>query len=206
MGPTPLRKWIKKELTSLTVLGTIWSDIEKDKFKDLTGVTHATLLKKWYDYDGTGKVDYNKVGLDPRFTTCTSFLPQIATRTRRAGGLSTTKLLYGKEYDIKLRAFELNKEIGWVPANSEKALKQGPKEGDFFQLQYTTGKYKGMTEHVGIIYEIGGNGSLWSCVAGGAGGRNVKHDGVKRTSLEAKPSGIMGWLDIDEYFKGWERR
>ena len=58
-----------------------------------------------------------------------------------------------------------------------------------------------MTDHVGIILEI--QGDLWSLVAGGAGGRRSKHDGVKRTPLEAKPAGLLGWLDVDAYFACW---
>jgi hypothetical protein len=202
-----LREWIKQELNRQTIVGTIWSDTDASKFEALTNVTHKTLLSKWFGYtEGKGDLDYNKTGDDPRFTTCTSFLPNIATRIRRAGNLPTTKhnSYNNTNPDIKLRAFELNKEQGWVSASSPQALEKGPKEGDFFQLQYTSGKYKGQTEHVGVIYQIGGNGSMWSCVAGGAGGRSVKHDGVKRTDLLAKPAGIMGWLDVDEYFKGWD--
>ncbi|MCC7221487.1 MAG: hypothetical protein IT490_12255 [Candidatus Contendobacter sp.] len=195
---TPLRRWIKKTLITQIPTGTIWSDTHPAAFAALTGVSHRDLLEKWFKVNEDKTLDYEQMGADPRFTTCSSFLPRFATQVRIAGHLPTKKhnLQLNKDFDIGLRGFELNREIGWTPAFLGDAVAGGPQEGDFFQLGHN-----GMTDHVGIIVQIQGN--LWSLVAGGAGGRRSKHDGVKRTPLEPRPGGVLGWLDVDVYFSGW---
>lgn len=202
---TPVRNWIKKTLIELVPVGTIWSDAKGDKrFEILTGESQDSLNLRWFKAikdPVTEKVigfDYDQNGTDPTFTTCSSFLPRFATRVRQAGGLPTKiKDINGKSRDIGLKGFQLHKErIGWVPAALGYALYGGPKEGDFFQLGT-----KGTTEHVGII--LGIQGETWSCVAGGAGGRRGKHDGVKRSPYHHRPHNLMGWIDVDVYFHGW---
>jgi hypothetical protein len=196
---TPVRNWIKKTLLENVPVGTIWSDTRGDsRFERLTGQSQDALNKRWFGVGTDKKVNYNQSGSDPTFTTCSSFLPRFATSIRRAGGLPTQKFsIYSAKWvDIELRGFQLHKERGWIPAALGYALYGGPKEGDFFQLGHG-----GTTEHVGII--LGIHGDTWSCVAGGAGGRNSRHDGVKRTPYQHKPHHIMGWIDVDVYFRGW---
>jgi hypothetical protein len=202
---TPIRNWIKKTLLENVPVGTIWSDAKGDsRFERLTGMSQDGINAKWFKVDRDEKtkkitaVHYDQKGDDPRFTTCSSFLPRFATTIRRAGGLPTRKKNWeGKWQDIGLKGFQLHTErIGWIPAAVGYALYGGPKEGDFFQLGHG-----GTTEHVGII--LGINGDTWSCVAGGAGGRGSKHDGVKRTPYQHRPHHIMGWIDVDIYFRGW---
>lgn len=197
---TPLRRWIKKTLIQSIPMGTVWSDTNPDVFLKLTGVSQKDLLKKWFGVKKEGDkdvTDFDAKGTDSRFTTCSSFLPRFATQVRVAGNLPTKKHNFysGKEDDIGLRGFQLHTERGWTPAFLGYAVNGGPKEGDFFQLGHG-----GMTDHVGIIVQI--KGELWGKVAGGAGGRGSKHDGVKRTPLEPT-IGVMGWLDVDVYFEGW---
>lgn len=183
---TPLRRWIKRTLLTELPIGTIWSDTSPARFNQLTGVTHEELLKKWFQIKKDGTPDFETKGYDPTFTTCSSFLPRFASRICQAGHIPVKSL----------RAFALNTEKGWTPGWLGDAVAGGPQEGDFFQLGSG-----GMTTHVGIIAQI--HGTLWSKVAGGAGGRGSKHDGVKRTPLEGRPGGVMGWLDVDAYFAGW---
>ena len=197
---TPLRKWIKNELISNIPMGTIWSDTKPDAFVKLTGVSHKELLGKWFGtktVNGADVVDFDTKGTDSRFTTCSSFLPRFATQVRIAGGMARKKHNFytGKDDEIGLRGFQLHTERGWTPAFLGYA-NGGPKEGDFFQLGHG-----GMTDHVGIIVKI--KDEFWGKVAGGAGGRGSKHDGVKRSQLEPLGGGLMGWLDVDVYFEGW---
>ena len=195
---SPLRNWIRNALkTQIPSAGTIWSDTHPAAFETLTGVNHKDLLKKWFEVTNN-EPDYNTKGTDPRFTTCSSFLPRFATQIRIAGHLPTRKhnVQLNKDFDIGLRAFELHTERGWTPAYLADAAGVGPQEGDFFQLGHG-----GMTDHVGIIAKV--EGDLWTLVAGGAGGRGSKHDGVKRTPPQPRPGGLMGWLSVDVYFEGW---
>lgn len=194
---TPVRNWIRKTLLEQVPVGTIWSDTNAAAFTTLTGVTQDELLAKWFQIKDK-KPDYKTTGSDPRFTTCSSFLPRFATQVRIAGHLAVkqhnSKL--NRDSDIQLHGFALNTERGWTPAFLADGSKIGPQEGDFFQLGHA-----GMTDHVGIILAIQGN--QWSLVAGGAGGRTSKHDGVKRTPLQPRPNDVMGWLNVDVYFQGW---
>ena len=195
---TPLRKWIKKKLLSLVPVGTIWSDSSPAAFAELTGVKHQQLMTKWYQVtDGTP--DFNTQGSDPRFTTCSSFLPRFAMQVRIAGKMPTKhhNSRLNTDSDIILHGFQLEREPGWVPAFIGYSISSGPKEGDFFELGH-----KGMTDHVGIIAEI--QGDMWSCVAGGGGGRKSHHDGVKRSELSPRPQSLIGWVDVDVYFEGWD--
>jgi hypothetical protein len=198
---TPLRRWIRKTLIESVSMGTIWSDTNPGAFYTLTGLKQTDLNKRWFETTGEGDnvkvTNWDGKGTDPTFTTCSSFLPRFATKIRQAGNLPTTKFnnFTGKNQDINLRGFQLHTERGWTPAFLGYAVNGGPKEGDFFQLGHG-----GMTDHVGIIVKI--KGELWGKVAGGAGGRGSKHDGVKRTPLEPT-MGVMGWLDVDVYFEGW---
>jgi len=178
-----LRNWIVTNLKNLLPSApmTIWSDTNGSQFQQLTGLTQEELMTKWYGpKDSSG--NRSGTGTDPTFTTCTSFLPRFASTVASAGGLA------GKQ----LRPFKLNTENGWV-ANADGA---SPEAGDFFLLGTAV-----HLEHVGVILEV--DGSNWSMVAGGAGGKRFQHDGVKRTALEPMPGAVMGWLDVDTYFSGW---
>src|SRR5262249_52321569 len=114
---SPLRRWIKKTLITQIPVGTIWSDTNGAAFKTLTGVSHLDLLRKWFTVV-KGTPNYNITGADPRFTTCSSFLPRFATQVRIAGGLPIKmhNSQLNKDFDIGLRGFELNVERGWTPA------------------------------------------------------------------------------------------
>jgi hypothetical protein len=195
---TPVRNWIKHTLITQIPIGTIWSNTDAKAFEKLTGVSQDDLMAKWFQKNKEGKTDYNTMGADPKFTTCSSFLPRFATQVRLAGHLPVKKhnSQLNRDTDVQLHGFALNTERGWTPGFLGDAVNGGPQEGDFFQLGQN-----GVTDHVGIIVKI--KGKLWSLVAGGAGGRKSQHDGVKRTPLEPRPGYVMGWLDADVYFDGW---
>ena len=196
---SPVRKWIKKTLiTNIPPGTTIWSNTHGKEFELLTGVSHADLLSKWFQIKSDGTPLYDTKGTDPTFTTCTSFLPRFSTKVRLAGKLP---IKYrdnrsGKDIDIGLKPFKMNAEVGWIPAFIADCAGGKPREGDFFMMGHN-----GQADHVGIIVTV--KGDQWSVVAGGAGGRGTKHDGVKRSALGPRPGGVLGWLNVDHYFDGW---
>lgn len=194
---TYVRSWILADLKSLipNAPQVIYSDVNPREFKELTGLTHNDLLTYWEGpIDPDTKLRTGK-GTSPTFTTCTSFLPIYASRVRLAGGLPISEVnrFTGKSQAIGLKPFKMNQEKAWV-ANNGTAV---PQPGDFFLI----GTVNDM-KHVGIILNI--NGTMWEAVAGGAGGKRSKRDGVKRTAMEARPEPVLGWLDVDVYFNGWE--
>jgi hypothetical protein len=182
-----VRTWIVNDLMAyFNAPGTVWSTIDAKKFYELTGQTQAELMIKWHGQivdPATGARDGK--GTDPRFTTCTSFLPRYASRVFDAGGLKRKNL----------GPFTMNHEPAWV----DNAGDASPQAGDFFLLGVPTA-----IEHTGIILEI--DNRQWGLVAGGAGGPRQDKDGVKRTALEPIPARVMGWLDVDQYFKGWVKK
>lgn len=201
MALTPVREWIINTLTiEMDVPGVYWSDQPPGaaKFERLTGVSHRVLMEKWY---GGTVADLSKMGPDPSFTTCTGFLKLMNDRIHDAGGLKQRVL-----QSMKMDEYEKN---AFVTATSGK--KATP--GDFFLTKFTKNtvskgheNWVGMAHHVGIILEVSPDGSQWVKVAGGAGGRRMKRDGVSRSALELKPEGLAGWLDADIYFAGWAKK
>lgn len=194
---SPLRKWICTTLKNEIPFSGVWSDQNENQFMSMTGVNHTRLLKKWFKHkigtDGKPVFDYNSVGPDPKFTTCTSFLPIFNSRILRAGRFQ------GQKPPPIRNWFQMqkNKVPGWSEAWLSFAIGIGPKEGDFYQCGTDT-----QSMHVGVIVEI--RGDLWSVVGGGAGGRTSGHDGVKRSMLQRKPDNVFGWLDVDIYYDGWD--
>jgi hypothetical protein len=181
-----VRTWIVTELQKiLKAPGIIWSDTDGANFLQLTGISHAELLNKWFGEIDPVTKQRPGTGPDVKFTTCTSFLPNFSSLVRRAGGLPVKKL----------GPFTMHHEKAWVA----KAPGASPQPGDYFLLGTPTA-----LEHTGIILEI--DDGKWSKVAGGAGGRNYNHDGVKRTALEPIPGNVFGWLDVDAYYTGWVKK
>lgn len=180
-----LRDWIVKNLNNLLPSApmTIWSDTNGVQFKQLTGLSQEDLMVKWEGPKDPQTGLRVPPGTDPRFTTCTSFLPIFCSSVCSQGGLPAKNL----------GPFKMNTYKGWV-ANAGGAK---PAPGDFFLLGSPT-----YIEHTGVVLEV--DGSNWSAVAGGAGGRGAGHDGVKRTALEPMPGNLMGWLDVDTYLDGWK--
>ncbi len=184
---TPVREWIKSTLLGIFPNpGAVWSDINEEAFFNLTGLRHKDLLQKWFQFKEDGTPDYDTKGPDPKFTTCTSFLPRFATQVCRAGAIP----------EKMLRPFKMAIERGYSPAWLRDAVKGGPEEGDFFLTGHNE-----QLQHVGVIVQV--EGSLWSVVGGGAGGRTSRRDGVKRTPLQSRPAGVLGYLNVDIFFEGW---
>lgn len=117
-------------------------------------------------------------------TTCNAFLGVVVRKTLDAGKLARRNF----------PSFDLPNAGGpawtWYPS-SEKS----PKAGDFYQV----GKKGGMYQHVGIILSV--NGETMHTADSGQGGPGAGYDAIKRKDRNL--SGIMGWIDVDEFFKGW---
>jgi hypothetical protein len=194
---SPVRTWILNKLKKhLPCPTTCWSDTQPQPFHALTGLTHEDLMVRWHGPildAATG--ERSGRGTLPTFTTYTSFLPFFASKVRRAGNLPLQKKnrFSGLTVDVLYHAFEQQTEPGWVPASSGRT----PKPGDFFQCGTATAAYQ-----VGVILEV--SGDRWARVVGGAGGRALGRDGVTRTALEPHAGPVMGWVDVDVYFDGWD--
>ena len=117
-------------------------------------------------------------------TTCNAFLGVVVAKILTAGGLA------GRVFN----SFDLPKAGGtawnWYPTPDK-----SPKPGDFYEV----GKRGGTYEHVGIIVAV--NGENWSTADSGQGGPSSGYDAIKRKARTS--SGVMGWIDVDEFFKGW---
>ena len=118
-------------------------------------------------------------------TTCNAFLGVVVAKTLTAGGLARRVF----------NSFDLPKAGGtawnWYPTPDK-----SPKPGDFFEV----GKRGGTYEHVGIIVAV--NGENWSTADSGQGGPGAGYDAIKRKARSS--TGVMGWIDADEFFKGWK--
>ena len=117
-------------------------------------------------------------------TTCNAFLGVVVAKTLTAGGLARRVF----------NSFDLPKAGGtawnWYPTPDK-----SPQPGDFYEV----GKRGGTYEHVGIIVAV--NGENWSTADSGQGGPGSGYDAIKRKARTS--AGAMGWIDVDEYFKGW---
>lgn len=117
-------------------------------------------------------------------TTCNAFLGVVVRKALAAGGLAPRAF----------SSFDLPKAGGnawsWFPRSDK-----SPRPGDFYQA----GTKGGMYEHVGIIMDTKGGG--YSTADSGQGGPSVGYDAIKRRGRDSYK--IMGWIDVDEFFKGW---
>lgn len=118
-------------------------------------------------------------------TTCNAFLGVVVRKALAEGGLA-------KRY---FHSFDLPNAGGsawnWYPTPGK-----SPKPGDFFQI----GKRGGAYQHVGIIIAM--NGESITSADSGQGGPSVGYDAIKRKKRTLPD--IMGWIDVDEFFKGWK--
>jgi hypothetical protein len=174
---SPVRLWVRQQLNDLipTQGGSIRSDTNGALFQQWTGWTQAGLAAQWEAEKGGKAVT----------TSCNAFLGTLVNKIRTAGGLAIKTF----------HSFDLPKAGGtawyWNPT-PEKT----PQPGDFFQIGTRGGMYK----HVGVIVDI--NYIIWTTVEGGQGGPKSGFDAIKR-KVGVMPSGLMGWINIDEFFQGW---
>ncbi|MCS6875130.1 MAG: hypothetical protein N2Z23_09415 [Pyrinomonadaceae bacterium] len=191
---TPLRRWIKVLLSELFEKnGTfIRSDLHAKAFTEWTGATHSWLVKRWEEerQSRTGAVT----------TTCNSFLNIVVWKIRQAGGIAHRTF----------PSFNLPKAGGsaWKWASGGRL----PKVGDFYQIGTRGGMYK----HVGIVYEIQqqdeysfsaylfGRMVYWKVAEAGQGGPMLGYDAIKLSELRPMDTGVMGWIDVDEFFVDWK--
>jgi hypothetical protein len=180
---SPLRQWVQGQLFALFLMHgkEIRSDQKAQVFTDWTGATQSWLQQQW----ATERQDLVNGKMRAVTTTCNSFLNVMVNKIRRAGGLANSVF----------PSFDLPKAGGaawhW---QGESSL---PKPGDFYQIGTRGGSYK----HVGIVFDI--DGIVWTTAEAGQGGPRVNHDSIKLNGPRVINTGIMGWIDIDEFFKGW---
>jgi hypothetical protein len=171
---TPIRWWLYNEMKQAFPSSDkiITSNGDPALFQKWTGTTQSYLKSQW----DSGS----------RFTTCNSFLNQVANNICRAGKLPLKTL----------HSFNLPIEKGWhwyPDSDSE------PQAGDFFQFGTRGGTY----EHVGLVFDRVGD--MWTTIESGQGGPNAGFDMIKRKGPNPFPNGhLMGWINIEEYFEGWE--
>jgi hypothetical protein len=184
---SPVRKWIQKKLTDLLPSNSsvIYSHTNAALFTEWTGMTHMGLKETWALEAGTGATT----------TSCNAFLGMLVRKIREAGGLPV---------DRPFPSFHLPKAGGpaWHWAGDQT---QDPQSGDFFQIgtpgQDLAHSEKGGTfKHVGAIIEV--NYIIWITAEGGQGGPRSQYDAIKR-KLQIRPAGLMGWINVDEFFAGW---
>jgi hypothetical protein len=175
----PIRQWVKRLLNKSFPPGAVvQSNTNEEVFKEWTNMSHLELRMLW-----TNETQYRG---GPITTTCNAFLDVLIRKLRQAGGLPTNK---------RFSSFMLPQNSPgwhWFPEPG-----RTPKAGDFFEI----GKRNGMYKHVGVILEI--DGILWTTVEAGQGGPSMGFDCIKRKGPNVFPSGLMGWLDIEEYFGNW---
>jgi hypothetical protein len=184
---SPLRKWIKKELTALLPSNSsvIYSHTNAALFEKWTGMTDIGLKTQWALEAGTGAVT----------TSCNAFLGRLVAKIREAGGLPI---------NAPFHSFHLPKAGGpawhWAGDNSQR-----PQAGDFFQIgkpgpDLAHSEKGGTFKHVGAIIDV--DYIIWITAEGGQGGPRAQYDAIKR-KIQIAPAGLMGWINVDEYFVGW---
>jgi hypothetical protein len=180
-----VRDWIVSKLTTLFPnSGTvITSNGQTALFREWTGWDQTSLGEQW-----ASELQYVDSKSNPKAvtTTCNAFLGMVVAKTRIAGG----------QAQKTFQSFNLPVAGGpawhWYPDGDLK-----PKAGDFFQIGTRGGMYK----HVGVILSMGDG--TWETVEGGQGGPKVGYDMIKRKAGAFPPPSFMGWIDVDEFFKGW---
>jgi hypothetical protein len=184
---SPVRKWIKWKLTQLLPSNNsvIYSHTNEALFKEWTGMTHIGLKEQWASEAGTGAVT----------TSCNAFLGKVVYRIREAGGLAT---------NAPFQSFNLPKAGGkawhWIGDPNQR-----PQPGDMFQIgkagpDLSQPEKGGTYKHVGIIIDI--DYIIWITAEGGQGGPKSQYDAIKR-KVQITPAGLMGWINADEFFVGW---
>lgn len=181
VSETPIRKWLLGELNASFPPGTvIQSNTNEAVFKQWTNMGHFELVEGW-----TNDLQYGK----PLITTCNAFLDVLTRKIRTAGGLSAGKRFYSFMLPQNSPGWH------WFPEPGRR-----PKPGDFFGI----GQRGGMYKHVGVILKM--EDIVWTTVEAGQGGIRSGFDSIKTKGPRIFPdNGLMGWLDIEEYFGGWSR-
>lgn len=185
---SPVRKWIQSQLKELlpTNSSVIYSHTNGALFEKWTGWTHLGLKEQWASEAGTGAVT----------TSCNAFLGRVVYRVREAGGLPL---------NAPFPSFHLPKAGGsaWHWAGDST---QRPQPGDFFQIgtpgpDRSHAEKGGSFKHVGVIIDI--DYIIWITAEGGQGGPKSQYDAIKR-KIQITPPGLMGWINVDEFFVGWK--
>jgi hypothetical protein len=229
-----LRQWVCTQLANLLpdVTREIRSD-RKDTnvlFTEWTGYTQSGLETAWL---GNGFIKSvtdidKKVGVWVRIsgvattTCCEAVIGKLVQKIKRAGfpggkplkdrGVLGTFNLPG----CKSNGMEPATTVGWHWYR-EKTKDLKPQAGDFFQIGTEVKPGQWRFAHVGVITDFwdfdDGNPPQWITVEGGQGGPGAGYDAIKRkgprpvdpVDKRSPHKVLMGWLNIEEYFEGWDR-
>jgi hypothetical protein len=225
-----LRQWVCTQLAKLAPNSVTVIASNKDEtaimFKEWTGYTQALLEEAWKK-DGYRQA----TAADPvqpawirvtgvgTTTCCESLIKKLVEKINRTGfkngkpsnanGTLSSFNLPGCVRD----GLEPATTVGWHwYRDKSDALK--PRPGDFFQAGTLRKPGQWSYAHVGVITDYwDDNKPTWITVEGGQGGPSAGWDAIKRNGprpldpmKKAKPHEVlMGWLDIDEFFAGWDQ-
>ncbi len=141
--------------------------VNNPTFVQLTGMTHAQLLKNWE----TGGI----------LTSCNSFVGN-------AGSVAGVSGLGG--FYVEDQMTQMGKHHCWfTPQSGEK-----PQFGDIFETRSQTPGKKYLNLHVGISLSF--DGDDWYTIEGGQGGPSIGFDRVARVKKKYQTSDLLGWVDI----------
>ena len=227
-----LRQWVCTQLANLVpnTKTVIASNNDKTAiiFTDWTGHTQQTLETAWKSDGYRQATDQKERDLKGAWvrvtgvgttTSCEGFINKLVQKIKAAGfkggkPIQDRGVLSSFNLPGCVRSgFEPATTIGWHwYRDKTESLK--PQPGDFYQAGTLRKPGQWSYAHVGVITDFwDDNKPTWITVEGGQGGPSAGWDAIKRNGPrpldpmnKAKPHEVlMGWLDIDEYFAGWDR-
>jgi len=143
----------------------------KKRFQDLTGFTHDGLLDTWKTGGTT--------------TSCNSFITGCATAMGYQGSIAMSQF----EVAAELTARGLGH--CWVTPDSGAT----PECGDIFRLLGAEADLNGYRKnHMGVVLDV--NGTEWTTVEGGQGGKNSGCDKLCRKVYPNGPESLQGWVSM----------
>ena len=151
-------------------------------FLEMTGYS-TTSLTKWWDDHPVGTKGAS-------LTTCNAFVGWVAKY------LGAKKLL--SRGLLQLDWADKDVKGSWIPVDPTGENRPGP--GDFYAAPYID--KKGNIQkfgHVGVVHSF--DGSAWTTVDSGQGGRDALKDFIKWRSRPYDPAKVTGWVDIERYFE-----
>jgi hypothetical protein len=226
---SPLRQWVCTQLANLLPDTTVKIASVKEKkllFTDWTGYTQADLVDKWVNKEHFTKDPAPKPGYSREAkyaaagvtTSCEAFINKLVQKIKKAGFKNGVPL---KKRD-PLDSFNLPgcASYGWEPAKTvgwhwyrDRTESLKPQAGDFFQVGVPVKPGQWSFRHVGVITLFVDDGQpVWDTVEAGQGGPASGYDWIARkglrpvTPVDPKHTSkvVMGWLNIEEHFEGWD--
>jgi hypothetical protein len=233
---SPLRQFVCSQLATLlpNSVKVIYSH-RKDTsmaFTEWTGYTQAGLETAWVkngfrkatddERKKTGRVWIRETGFAVT-TSCEALVNKMVQKIKQVGYKNARPL---NDHGI-LGSFNLAgcKANGKEPATTvgwhwyrDKSADSKPQAGDFFQVGTEVKPGQWSFAHVGIITDFWDFDEkkipTWITVEAGQGGPGAGYDAIMRkgprpvdpVDPKNKHKQLMGWLNIEEYFGGWDQR